>query len=52
MFKRLLGAIVTGSEKVQKAIEANMEAVADSNYEVRLLCSAIGAVTKLVLNQN
>ena len=52
MFERLLGAIITGLEEVQKAIEANMEAVADSNYEVGLLHSAIGAVAESVLNQN
>ena len=52
MFERFLGAIVTGSEEVQKAIEANTEAVADSNYEVRLLRGAVGAVAELVLKQN
>ena len=52
MFERLLGAIITGLEEVRKAIEANTEAVADSNYEVGLLHSAIGAVAESVLNQN
>ena len=52
MFERLLGAIVAGSEEVQKAIEANTEAVADSNYEVGLLRGAVGAVAELVLKQN
>ena len=52
MFERLLRAIVAGSEEVRKAIEANMEAVAESNYEVRLLHGAVGAVAELVLNQN
>ena len=52
MFKRLLRAIVAGSEEVRKAIEANMEAVAESNYEVGLLHGAVGAVAELVLNQN
>ena len=52
MFERLLGAIITGLEEVRKAIEANMEAVADSNYKVGLLHSAIGAVAESVLNQN
>ena len=52
MFERLLGAIVAGSEEVRKAIEANTEAVAESNYEVGLLHGAVGAVTESVLNQN
>ena len=52
MFERLLGAIVAGSEEVRKAIEANMEAVAESNYEVGLLHGAVGAVAESVLNQN
>ena len=52
MFERLLGAIVAGSEEVRKAIEANTEAVADSNYEVGLLRGAVGAVAESVLNQN
>ena len=48
MFERLLRAIVAGSEEVRKAIKANTEAVAESNYEVGLLCGAVGAVAKSV----
>ena len=52
MFERLLRAIIVGLEEVWRAIEANTEAVAKSNYEVRLLHGAVDVVAESVLTQN